>query len=170
PTARRYLDGTSVDYPPQQPARSFGRTPAGDFVRYDTATPGAPNDAAGTPVTLATVTFSHARGLYDAPFALTLRTDDRTAAIRYTLDGSAPTGTHGTLYAEPIAIAGTAVVRAVAVAPTAAPGPVATQTYIFPAAVMRQPAAPPGAPATWGTHQIDFGGYRAGDAVQADYA
>ncbi|MEZ4559664.1 MAG: chitobiase/beta-hexosaminidase C-terminal domain-containing protein [Caldilineaceae bacterium] len=115
--------------------------------------PGASNDAAGTPVTLAAVTFSHARGLYDAPFALTLRTDDRTAAIRYTLDGSAPTGTHGTLYAEPISIDGTTVVCAVAVAPAAAPGPVATQTFIFPAAVMRQPAAPPGAPATWGTHR-----------------
>ncbi|MEZ4716789.1 MAG: hypothetical protein R2851_11980 [Caldilineaceae bacterium] len=66
PTARRYLDGTSVDYPPQQPRAALG-APRRDFVRYDTATPGASNDAAGTPVTLAAVTFSHACGLYDVP-------------------------------------------------------------------------------------------------------
>ncbi|MEZ4716790.1 MAG: hypothetical protein R2851_11985 [Caldilineaceae bacterium] len=56
-----------------------------------------------------------------------------------------------------------------AVAPAAAPGPVATQTFIFPAAVMRQPAAPPGAPATWGTHHR-LRRLPCGDAVQADYA
>ncbi|MEZ4610627.1 MAG: chitobiase/beta-hexosaminidase C-terminal domain-containing protein [Caldilineaceae bacterium] len=101
--------------------------------------PARHNDAAGTPVTLAAVAFSHARGLYDVPFALTLRTDDHTAAIRYTHAGRqrTHTGTHGTLYAEPISIDGTTLVRAVAVAPAAAPGPVATQTFIFPAAVIR---------------------------------
>lgn len=170
PTARRYLDATAIDYPAQQPDRAWGLADDGTFAVYDAATPGAPNGIPSAQITDAAVLFSHARGLYDDAFALTLRTDDRGAQIVYTVDGSVPTADTGLRYDAPVAIDTTTLVRARAVAPGAAPGPVTTHTYVFPAAVAQQPAAPDGAPLTWGTHKIDFGGYRAGEPVQADYA
>jgi hypothetical protein len=44
-----------------------------------------------------------------------------------------------------------------------------THTYIFPEAVLRQPAAPPNFPATWGTHGTSIWEYKAGEPVAADY-
>ena len=48
---------------------------------------------------VAAPTFSSARGFYSSPVQLTLSSQTVSAAIRYTLDGSTPTPTTGTLTA-----------------------------------------------------------------------
>lgn len=89
------------------------------------------------------------RGFFEKPFSVTLSTDAPGAAIRYTTDGRAPTADSGLLYTGAIPITTTTVLRAAAFAEGRAPSRAATQTYIFPGAVSRQPADPPGVPATW---------------------
>ena len=60
------------------------------------------------------------------------------------------TATHGTLYTGPITISTTTDVRAVSVVAGGQSGVVSTESYIFPAAVIDQPAAPSGFPTVWG--------------------
>ena len=72
-------------------------------------------------------------------FPLTLTATVPGSTIRYTLDGSTPTATLGTVYTGPITITpdtaaakkGTRLVRAIAISPKAAYSPVATNTYLF---------------------------------------
>src|SRR5688500_7077751 len=91
-------------------------------------------------------TFSVARGFYDAAFSLSLFTQPGLT-IRYTLDGSTPSATAGTVYTGPIAISTSTVVRALAYSVSQLASPVATHSYIFPAAVRAQSATPlPGWP------------------------
>jgi hypothetical protein len=77
------------------------------------------------------VWFSHESGYYVAPFQLILSTAMNDAEIRYTLDGSWPTITHGTTYTGPINVSGTTTIRTVAVKPGWLDSPVETQAYIF---------------------------------------
>ena len=175
PTARRYLDSTSLDYPRQLPGLSYGRSQAPNrrddgYGYLETPTPGSANAAAIYAGMTAPVTFSQLHGLFDAPFELQLETTTPEATIRYSLDGSTPTVENGQTYAQPLQIDGTTIVRAAAVRDGYLTGPVGTQSYLFSADVLTQPAAPPGFPETWGTHRIDFGGYSAGEPVEADYA
>ena len=100
--------------------------------------------------------FDHGRGFYNAAFDLAITTVTPGAAIRYTLDGSPPTATTGTLYAGPIHITKTTVVRAAAFKDGFEPTNVDTQSYIFPAEVIRQPAAPAGFPTDWNGTAADY--------------
>ncbi|NIP22729.1 MAG: hypothetical protein GWN67_02130, partial [Phycisphaerae bacterium] len=88
------------------------------------------------------VWFSHKRGFYDTTFQLKLSTEMDDAEIRYTLDGSRPTITHGFTFnyntGPPIDINKTTIVRAVAVKPGLLDSPVQTHSYIFPADVRYQ--------------------------------
>jgi hypothetical protein len=86
--------------------------------------------------------FSVARGFYDAPFQLILSAASGLT-IRYTLDGSTPSASQGAIYSGPITIATSASVRAVAYSASQSASPAVTHTYIFPAAVRAQSAAPP---------------------------
>jgi len=124
-----------------------GRTAEGYFLE---PTPGARNGEAGLRV--APVAFSVPRGFHDQPFALALSCATAGAEIRYTLDGSAPSATHGTPYAGPIAIAGTTVVRAVARHPLGALASPTASTYLFSADILQQSqagAVARGFPAAW---------------------
>ncbi len=87
-------------------------------------------------------TFSVTRGFYDAPFQLVLSAQPGQT-IRYTLDGSTPSSTAGTVYTAPIPISTSTVVRAVAHNQTLGTSEVVTHSYIFPAAVRSQSATPP---------------------------
>ena len=80
---------------------------------FSTATPRAPNLTAYYAY-VADTKFDHDRGFYDAPFDLAITTATPGAQIRYTLDGSVPTATTGTLYTGPIHLTTTSVVRAAA--------------------------------------------------------
>ena len=70
---------------------SYGRFPSGgDSWRYMMVpTPGSLNVAAYEGV-VADTKFSHDRGFYEEPFAVTITTKTPGAQIYYTLDGSSP--------------------------------------------------------------------------------
>ena len=76
------------------------------------------------------IQFSAERGYYDTSFLLDLSTSDPLATIRYTLDGSKPSATTGTVYTASISISTTAYVRAIAFNTTDTTE-VETHTYLF---------------------------------------
>ena len=111
------------------------------------ASPGAFN----TPSTWqADLTFGTQHGFFYAPFQLTLATSTLGATIRYTTDNSTPSATNGLVYSGPFTIATTTTVRAVSIVGGGQPGVVSTESYIFPASVIDQPANPAGFPTVWG--------------------
>ncbi len=147
------------EYPKQYSDISYGLD--GDLSRYFlTPTPGRANgDGVDTvdveePVEEETDVsdpqFSSEHGFYDAALSLSIETSSSGATIRYTVDGSAPSETTGTLYTEPVDIGTTTCVRAIAYADGKTTSDVITQTYIFLDDVLRQPANPTGFPTTWG--------------------
>ncbi|MHC4692016.1 MAG: FN3 associated domain-containing protein, partial [Planctomycetota bacterium] len=104
-------------------------------------TPGKSNISGAADI-VSDVWFSHERGFYDTSFLLKLSTEMDDAEIRYTLDGSRPTITHGSTFNyntdPPIDINKTTIVRAVAVKPGLLDSTVETRSYIFPADVRYQ--------------------------------
>lgn len=166
-----FIESESVQFPQQFSNLAYGRYGQADRFSYlNRPTPGRPNDE--TTVwqgRLEPVQVSPARGFYERPLTLTLTTITPGATIYYTLNGSEPGPTNGSIYTDPLPINGTTLVRAVAVQPGWLPSPVSTHSYIFLADVRRQPADPPGFPASWGVYTIDFAGHRAGEPVAADY-
>jgi hypothetical protein len=71
---------------------------------------GGGNPQAANPV------FSPAGGTYSSAQSVTITSSTSGASIRYTLDGSNPTPTTGTLYSGPVSIAATATLKAIAYA------------------------------------------------------
>lgn len=118
-------------FPAQSCFHSYARNASGQFEYSDTATPGAAN--AGT--TYAAITappgFSHSGGLYDAPIAVQLASPDPTATIRYTLSGSEPTASSGTVYAGPISLTTNSVIRARCFKAGEIPSATRTHTYLI---------------------------------------
>ncbi len=110
-------------------------------------TPGAPNDA-GVLGFVADTTFSHPRGFYDTNIVVTLACATPDSVIRYTLDGTVPSPTHGAVYAAPIPISRTTVVRAASFKPGYLTSKTETRTYIYLADVLTQTGA--GFPTDWG--------------------
>ena len=127
---------------------------------FTQATPGKFNVPGAIDV-VADTKFSRDRGFYDEPFLVSITTETEGATIHYTTDGSTPTEVRGQPYTGPIPIpvkAGTATtcLRAMAFKPGWISTNVGTQTYIFPADVIRQPASPAGFPASWGSTTADY--------------
>ena len=152
-------DGVSVvaDYAPSFPAQqadiSYGL--AFDLITercFFDATPGAANDETAPCGAAGEVEFSPERGFYDFGFSATLSTSTPGAVIHYTLDGSAPSDTAGTLYSAPVPISTTTMLRAVSFVPGSPPAPVVTHTYLFLDDVLQQSIAglPPEYPDKWG--------------------
>lgn len=85
------------------------------------------------------VIFSAAHGFYAKSFPLELAATVPGSTIRYTVDGSRPTATSGTVYSSAVSVTpstsgttrGTRIIRAIAVHPRAAYAAVKTQTYLF---------------------------------------
>lgn len=126
-------------------------------------TPGAPNPADGVAGYAVAPRFSETRGFRREPFTLALESATAGASIWYTVDGSRPGPTNGTLYHAPIKIASTTVVRASASLPGLQESVVVTHSFLFARDVAVQPATPPpGYPSSW----IDAGN---GASVVADY-
>lgn len=161
---RQVVDEYAPQFPQQYADVSYGRFGAGGVNRYfANPTPGAGNDESQAYLGVAEgVQFSHERGYYEAPIQVALSSSTPGAAIRYTDWFTAPSETVGRLYSGPIAVDHTKVLRAVAYKAGYLPSRVATHTYLYPDSTVRQPAAPEGFPATWGTYQ--------GEDVVADYA
>ncbi|MGQ9591545.1 MAG: lamin tail domain-containing protein, partial [Planctomycetota bacterium] len=149
-------------YPPQRADISYGFDASGRLAYLATPTPGAANSAALSYEGFAAdPAFSPPRGFYEAPADVTIWSKTPGAAIRYTLDGSEPTASYGTLYEGPVRVApgggrGAVPLRAIAYKPGLLPSRVTTHTYIFPEAVMAQAGAPDGFPATWRGQPADY--------------
>lgn len=103
-----------------------------------------PVGPAGSAEPAATPVFSHDRGFYDAPIAVTITSATPGVQIRYTTTGKAPTASFGTVYTGPVPISKPTVLRAIAYRAGLADSPVESRTYIFPAEVLKQPALVPG--------------------------
>ena len=127
---------------------------------FSTPTPGSAN-LTNYYAYAADTKFDHDRGFYDAAFDVAITTATPQARIYYTLDGSAPTETAGALYTGPIHISATTVLRAAAFKNGYEPSNIDTQTYLFLADVIQQPASPTGLPTSWG--------YFNGSPFPADY-
>ena len=129
-----------------------------------TPTPAAANSRADDGFT-ADTKFNVNRGLYTAPFDLTISCATPGAVIYYTLDSSTPRPRTARIYTGPITISRTTVVRAMADADARHPSNVDTQSYLFPADVIHQ-TAPPDYPSSWGSVDNGFGSLT---PVPADY-
>lgn len=104
--------------------------------------------------------FSVERGFYETPFTLEMTTPTPGATIRYTTNGTVPSLTNGLTYSGPLQINGTRTVRAAAFRDQFEPSAGTTHTYVFVSDVVQQSptgAAPPGWPASWGAHVVDYG-------------
>ena len=92
--------------------------------------------------------FNYKRGFYSSSITVLIYSSTEGARIRYTLDGSAPTPTHGLGDRNPLTVDvnRTTTLRAMAYKERMLPSNVDTQTYIFPRHVLEQPARVPGYP------------------------
>jgi len=127
------LNQFSPTYPEQQDGISYGYDPSGANQGFlETPTPAAQN---GVPRDgfVGDTSFSVQRGFFDTAFELRITADTPGSTVRYTLDGSTPTETHGEIYndASPIMIDETSTVRAFAYQDNFFPTNVDTQTYLF---------------------------------------
>src|SRR5688572_23429729 len=87
---------------------------------------------------LAAPVFDVERGLYDAPFTLTLSASDG-GTLLYSVDGSEPTLAYG----GPLSVDGTTIVRAVEVAADGTRSEVVTHTYVSVDRVLASPIMDP---------------------------
>jgi len=137
-------------YPPQYVANSYGRLADGSPGYFSDPTPGTENGTSTFDGFVEEeVVADVPRGFYENPFVVNLSTSDPTLTIRYTLDGSPPTDSTGSLYNGPINIDTTTILRAAAFSPGKAPRKVTTVTYLFLADVVNQPNNPAGYPSVW---------------------
>jgi hypothetical protein len=160
----------SIEFGEQRPDISYGRDPTqvGEWRYFGLPTPGAANLAPYLG-RVADLRFSHERGFYDEPFAVTLASETTDADIYYTTDGSSPFNLRsglptGTLYSRPIPISTTTSLRAVACKLGWLSTGVATHTYLFLDDVVNQATdpqtgaqvTPSGCPTSWGSVTGDY--------------
>jgi hypothetical protein len=150
------------EFPEQRTDHSYGLTATGEFSYLVSPTPGSPNLSSDTASGFCEApVFSQERGFYNAPFQLMIASATPGAAIYYTLDGSEPTKTNGTLYNKPIEVAGSSSRAVVTVRATAfhvgmLPSLSITHSYVFPASVLNQPDNPGGFPSNWNGFPTDY--------------
>ena len=154
---------------------AWGRNPDGS-ERWVTLSPSPGQSNVGHELPLVADTkFSADRGFYDAPFVVTITCATEDATIVYTTDSSEPTLTHGIRVqsSASVDITTTTVLRAMAYKQGMRPTNVDTQTYLFLADVIQQPATVPGYPnpRTWlGGSAYDNHDYEMDPAIVNDSA
>src|ERR1041384_7556659 len=79
--------------------------------------------------TVAAPTFSPAGGTYTSAQSVTISSSTSGASIRYTLDGSTPTSTSGTVYSGAVTIGSTATLKAIAYKSGMSDSSVTSATY-----------------------------------------
>jgi hypothetical protein len=119
------------------------------------------------PDALAAPRLAASGGFHEVPFRVRIEAAPGDL-IRYTLDGSAPSETHGQAYSEAIRVAETTVLRARAFRRGQAPSAIATRSFLFLSDVLRQSADPDPArfPPFWGFYSEN---YEFGEPVKPDY-
>ncbi|NNC42248.1 MAG: hypothetical protein HKO03_03270 [Acidimicrobiia bacterium] len=146
----READGTTVSweyspsFPQQTPDISYGLDGVLNEVFFSNPTPGGPNSA-GTDA-IDPLAFSVERGFYDSTQSVAITTTTPNATIRYTVDGSEPTSSHGNVYSSPISISTTTPLRAHVYRNGWLSPPVASHTYLFVDEILNQPATISGYP------------------------
>ena len=131
---------------------------------FPDATPGEIN---GVPLKglVEQATFSRTRGFYSEPFEVDLTAATPGASLIYTLDGSEPTLTNGTIISPTnsqsapvgrLLIETTTTLRVAAVKEGYLPSKAITHSYVFLADVLRQPKLPEGHPKRWGRMRADY--------------
>lgn len=149
-----------TNYPPQFHNISFGIDPQGRARYFAPSTPGAANTSPPLEDAVAKPRFSVERGMYEAPFTLTLSTETAGAVVRYNTNGVVPTATSGFLYEGPIQVGGTTPVTARAFRAGWVDSEPETHTYFFLNDVPQQAptgAAPAGWPSSWGGNVVNYG-------------
>jgi len=149
-------DGASAiasDYAPMYPQQyadvSFGFDSSASQRYFTAPTPSSNNNAGIFPYILAPPTALVSRGFYTSSQSVTLAAE-AGATIRYTIDGSEPTASTGTIYSGPILVNSTTIVRTIAAVSGATPSTVETFSYIFLDDVLDQDT-----PAGWPTGQLN---------------
>ena len=137
-------------YPSQIPDVSFGLDETLRQRFFLRPTPGSTNAGPSFKEVLAPVLLSHQRGFYRNQILLRLSPPDLGATVRYTLDGSAPSKSHGMIYREPFSIKTTTIVRLVSFKSDALPSEIQTHSYLFLEEITSQGALPEGYPDNWG--------------------
>jgi len=117
----------SFGYPQQQQNVSYGLYDSEEQF-FLSPTPGSANTA-GYTSTSAVVHFSRESGTFTNSFQLTLSTPATSGVIRYTTNGTVPTGS-STVYTGPLTITSATEVMARVFEPLKAPGPFASRTYV----------------------------------------
>lgn len=130
-------DELAPKYPPQTSRFTYGRDAGGNFVYLAEATPGSANPASGAGSVTEAPAFSPEGGFHSGPLSVTLAAE-AGAVIRYTLDGTNPGPTHGTVYSAPLTLTTSKVVRAVALRDGAGASAITTQTYLLNQSAARQ--------------------------------
>jgi hypothetical protein len=156
----RELVSSFNPYPNQRRDYSYGYDSFDQLRYFQTPSPGASNGTSSITGVVSDTKFSHNRGFYTNAFSLSITCATPGVTLRYTLNGSAPSATSGTIYTNPVPITNTTVVRALAYKSNLLPSDVDAQTYLFLDDVIKQSptgAAPPGWPATWGGNVVDYG-------------
>ena len=149
-------------FPKQKSDKSYGLAPNWQTngqaeMFFDIATPGEPNVSRSS---VKSVKLSHKRGLYDRPFALTLKCSTADAEIRYTIDGSTPSSDDGLIYDGPVKIDRSVSLRVAAFKPGSNPSRIKTHTFLLPRRIAKQSPdglPPEGFPFHWGANRIDYG-------------
>ena len=103
----------------------------GNWVYYQTPTPGAANGSSSIVQIVQDPSFNVSSGVFDVPFCLVLSSATLGSTVRYTIDGSDPTATTGTLYSAPVTISATRLIRAAAFKSGALASLTKTHTYLF---------------------------------------
>jgi hypothetical protein len=132
-------------FPTQRQDVSYGIF-QGQPVYFTTATPRADNVGGTLPFA---PNFSSNRGFYKTAFDVTLSLPGGEGQIYYSTNGTRPSKTTGTLYTTPIRITTTTPLSAVTVNSAGISSEIITNTYVFIADVLNQPAAPAGYPTNW---------------------
>lgn len=132
-------------FPAQRQDISYGLF-QGQPVYFTTATPGAENVFGSLPFA---PNFSTTRGFFKSAFDVSLTLPGGEGQIYYSINGTRPSQTTGTLYTGPIHITTTTPLSAVTVNSAGLSSEIITHTYIFLTDVLSQPAAPAGYPTNW---------------------
>jgi Lamin Tail Domain/CotH kinase protein/Fn3 associated len=145
------LSEFAPEYPEQRNDYSYGVDGSGVALAYFSApTPGATNGPSAIAGVAPAPHVNVSRGFFDAPFTLLLNAPLAGATIRYTRDGSEPSGTNGLVYTGALTITNTTIFRAATFKTNLLPSVAVTHSYIFLDAVIRQPEFPAGFPPNWG--------------------
>ncbi|WP_167607154.1 FN3 associated domain-containing protein [Maribellus sediminis] len=138
----------SFSYSPMFPAQrndvSYGLY-QNQYVFFSTPTPGAENVPSSLPFS---PSFSVKRGFYTTPVDVAL-SSPVSGSIYYTLDGTRPNKTTGTLYSTPIHVEKTTPLSAVVINDSDESSEIVTNTYWFIEDILKQPVLPEGYPADW---------------------